>query len=132
MEEAKKIGKDLYSKVFYIGVPGITGYCKRTNQWEGGVVVISSPFGNCQNFSLRHVHGLLRLTPKELEVIFKHIYQFYRKIEFIMDIREADLKDIQKMLKPFTKTFSIKRHKSPNGNIMVLCRAQFNIRITNC
>ncbi len=93
-----------------------------------GPYIISSPFGNCQNFSINQVQNFIDLnfTEEEIRKFFILIKQSLGKSLFVIDVCSFKSKQILELFKFATKKVKSLSYTSTNGTKMILHLIQIN------
>jgi hypothetical protein len=90
------------------------------------IQIISSPFANCQTFSIMNVHNFIHLPIKTVANILKEPVKKFLKRQVTLDLTKKDFEPFVKHIKPFIRQINRKSYINNNDTEMVLCVIKLN------
>ena len=99
-------------------------FTKENSRWNDNayIVVTNHSFLNCQVFTIGAAYNMIGSSKLTIKKLFKYITtKICAKKQVVIDIKQSQLDDMKKTLKPIYKNFRIKKYISTNGSKMVIC-----------
>lgn len=82
--------------------------------------LMESPFNNCQSFSIARAYKLCELSTEEIIVLFKMIYQNFKRQQLVIDLKDENYEETLELLKCITKNKYSMPYISTNESSMIM------------